>query len=110
MIYKNIQNQCLTTIPAAKLEIGETIETKMNRIIRNKEAIKDSAPLMYQERKNGIDPGCDIRTDRWDIAIEGMNKVAKTKVALRIDRAKTEEKKPEGQSTQGTEPNNPPAA
>ena len=35
---------------------GETIETKINRIVNNKEPIKDGAPLIYTERKEGIRP------------------------------------------------------
>ena len=57
---------------------GETIEQKIERITTNKEPIKDGAPLIYTERKNGIEPQYDIRTDRWEIAIDAMDKVTKT--------------------------------
>ena len=30
---------------------GETIETKVNRIVNNGEPIKDGAPIIYTERK-----------------------------------------------------------
>lgn len=54
---------------------GETIENKIRRIMSNREPIDDSAPLTYTERKEGIRPEFDIRTDRFDIAIEAMDKV-----------------------------------
>ena len=62
---------------------GEMIEEKVNRIVNNKEPIKDGAPLIYTERKEGINPAYDVRTDRWDIAAEAMDKTAKNRVARR---------------------------
>ena len=40
---------------------GETIETKMERVINNKEPIKDGAPLIYTERKDGVKASTNIR-------------------------------------------------
>jgi len=36
---------------------GETIEQKLVRIMNNKEPIKDGAPLIYTERKDGVQAG-----------------------------------------------------
>jgi len=55
---------------------GETIEQKVNRIVNNKEPITDGAPIIYQERKEGVNPAYDIRTDRFEIAVEAMDKVS----------------------------------
>lgn len=68
--------------------IGETIEQKINRILNNKEPITDGAPLIYTERKNGVEAQYDIRTDRFEIAVEAMDKVQKTHLAKREERAK----------------------
>lgn len=62
---------------------GETIETKVNRIVNNGEPIKDGAPIIYTERKDGVLPEYDIRTDRWDVAIEAMDKVNMDRMAKR---------------------------
>lgn len=70
---------------------GETIEQKIERIVNNKEPITDGAPLIYTERKNGVQPEYDIRTDRFDIAIDAMDKVAKTYKARREERIKERE-------------------
>lgn len=61
---------------------GEFIEEKVRRITENGEPIEDSAPIIYTERKDGVNPAYDIRTDRWDIALEAMNTVnsAKSKI------------------------------
>lgn len=60
---------------------GEAIETKVRRLMETGEPIKDGAPLVYQERKEGIKPEFDIRSDKWDIAESAMNMVAKAETA-----------------------------
>lgn len=60
---------------------GERIEEKIERIMSNKEPIKDGSPLIYTERKAGVMPENDIRTDRWEVAADAMDKVAKAKIA-----------------------------
>ena len=47
---------------------GETIEEKIRRITNNKEPITDGAPLVYTDRKDGVRPEYDIRTDRVGIS------------------------------------------
>lgn len=86
---------------------GETIEQKVNRIVNNKEPIKDGAPLIYTDRKDGVLAAYDVRTDRFEIATEAMDKVTKSKLAKR--EAKVVPIKPEGeakpQGNSGTEAN-----
>lgn len=72
---------------------GETLENKIERMISNKEPIKDGAPIIYTERKEGVRASTNIRTDRFEVAIEGMDKVAKSYKARREERAKAPEKK-----------------
>ncbi|AXH75641.1 MAG: hypothetical protein [Microviridae sp.] len=62
---------------------GETIEQKINRITNNKEPITDGAPLIYTNRSEGTRPEYDVRTDRFEIAVEAMDKVTKAKLAKR---------------------------
>ena len=62
---------------------GESIETKVERIVTNNEPISDGAPLIYTDRKEGVLPQYDIRTDRWDIAVEAMGSVAIAEAAKR---------------------------
>ena len=65
---------------------GETIETKIKRILDNKEPIEQISPIIYTERKNGVEPQYDIRTDRFDIALDAMDKVTATRLAKRMAR------------------------
>lgn len=62
---------------------GETIEKKVERILENKEPITDGAPEIYTERKDGVLPGYNIRTDRWEIANDAMHRVNKSGIAGR---------------------------
>lgn len=57
---------------------GESIEQKIERIVNNNEPISDGAPIIYTERKDGVMPEYDIRADKWDIAIDAMDKVAES--------------------------------
>ena len=41
---------------------GETIETKVERIVSTNEPISDGAPLIYTERKDGILAAYNIKT------------------------------------------------
>lgn len=88
---------------------GETIENKIERIVNNKEPIKDGAPILYTERAEGIRASTNIRTDRFEIAIDGMDKVQKSYQARREQKGKVIEldnKKDGGaEPTQGTETN-----
>ena len=86
---------------------GETIEEKMHRIVNNKEPIKDGAPLIYQERSEGVKAGYDIRTDRWEVAIDAMDVQAKAMQAKREEKGKVINmpKDPSGESTQATSNN-----
>lgn len=81
MIYNAIT--CSTSIECNESLEGETIEQKVERIMSNGEAIEDVAPLIYTERADGVQPQYDIRTDRWDVAIDAMDYVTKSEIAKR---------------------------
>ena len=51
---------------------GELIEEKVARLTQEKSPINDGAPIIYTERKDGVLPAYDIRTDRWEIAQAAM--------------------------------------
>ena len=58
-----------TSIEVNKSVIGETIETKVERLVNNKENISGGSPLIFTERKDGVMPEYNIRTDRFELAI-----------------------------------------
>ena len=63
--------------------IGESIERKVERIVTNNEPIKDGAPLIFTDRKDGVGAEYDPRTDRFEIAVEAMDKVTASHAAKR---------------------------
>lgn len=75
--------KCVGRMESVTTYEGETIEAKVNRIVNNKEPITDGAPIIYTERKDGVLPEYDIRTDRWSIAIDAMDKVNMDRLAKR---------------------------
>lgn len=58
---------------------GERLELKIDRMTQNNEPIGDSVPLIYTPRKDGVIAAYDIRTDKWDIALDAMEKVNRTR-------------------------------
>lgn len=94
-----------TNLAVDKSYPGETIEQKINRIVNNGEPISDGAPLIYTERKDGVLPQHDIRTDRFEIAVEKMDYVTRSNIAKREARiVEMNKKKEDGEPkpTQGT--------
>ncbi|UCS96044.1 MAG: hypothetical protein [Microviridae sp.] len=75
---------------------GETIEMKVARVVNNNEPITDGAPIIYTEKKDGVMPDYNVRTDRWDIAIEAMDKVNKAEIAKSLESPKIPDKPEEG--------------
>ena len=69
---------------------GESIEAKVCRIVNNGEPISDGEPLIYTERKDGVKEEYNIRTDRFDIALNAMDYVTKSNRAKRDSVGKPE--------------------
>jgi hypothetical protein len=84
-VYRKLGKSFLTSVE--KLE-GEPIELKIERIVSNKEPISDGAPSIFTERKDGVISAYNIRTDRFEIAAEAMDKVAGSIQAKRDNKGK----------------------
>lgn len=80
---------------------GETIEKKVRRITQNKEPITDGAPIIFTERKEGVNPAYDIRTDKWEIAVDAMDAVSRNNLRKREERLNPKTK--EGDKETGKE-------
>lgn len=57
---------------------GESIETKCARVLQNKEPITDTAPIIYTAKEDGVLPAYNIRTDRFDIALDAYDKITRS--------------------------------
>lgn len=62
---------------------GLSIEEEMLKAKEGKEPLKATVKVTYNDRKDGVLPQHDIRTDRWKIAQEQTTKVHKSEAAKR---------------------------
>lgn len=92
----------LRTKAKTDLSEGESIEEKTRRITQNKEPITDGAPIIHTEKKDGVIPAFDIRTDKWIIAQNAMDAVNRERIA-KSKQYGTGEQKPEVGEQQPTE-------
>ena len=82
--FVNILNQ-KTLLSVNESVEGESIEDKIERITTEREPITDSSPIIYTERKDGVQPEYNPRTDTWEIAIDAMGTLQKQEVKKRWD-------------------------
>ena len=76
---------------------GETLAAQLRRIKASGEGIGMDAPPIFTERKDGVLPQTDIRTDKFEEMIEAHDKVTEVRRAQRADKI-----------TKQIEQNNPP--
>lgn len=67
---------------ASVMGMENTYETesqiqRLRRIVENKEPIKDESPIIYTPKSKGVMPEYDIRTDRFEIAREALEKAGR---------------------------------
>lgn len=74
---------------------AEPLEVTMRRNVLTAEPIQSTAPQIFTERKEGVRPEYDIRTDRMEVAREAMDAVSKASIAKREKNFKTEQKQAE---------------
>lgn len=91
---------------------GEPIEQKIRRILDENEPITDGAPIIYTEKKDGVKPEYNIRADKWDIAIQAMDKVSNYEASKYLQSGempeiKADYKEKETKETKETESSSP---
>lgn len=88
-------------------ESGETLIKKCQRILDEGEPLTDGAPMIYTPKQEGVKPECNVRSDKWDIAMKAMDRVNNYKLTEYLKGGTTEApNKPDGQSNgEATEPN-----
>ena len=80
-------------------EKGETLIKKIQRILDENEPLTDGAPMIYTPKQAGVKPECNVRTDKWDIAMKAMDRVNRYKLTEYLKEGTTEAPdKPDGQT------------
>ncbi len=80
---------------------AEPLETKVERILTQNEPITDGAPIIYTDKKDGVAPQHNVRTDRFEIAAETMDVVHRNKAA-KVEK-KAEAPKPPKEDNKGAQ-------
>jgi len=57
---------------------GESLINEVERMVNNKESIKNTKSLIYTNRSEGVLTAFNIRSDRFDIAIDATDKIRKS--------------------------------
>lgn len=63
---------------------GESLEEMLRKMVAGKEPIKATANLQYHDRKDGVLPEHDIRSDRFNYAMMAADKMHASTYAQRM--------------------------
>lgn len=75
----------ITRIPT---DTGESIEEMVRRCTESNEPIESTAPMIYTEEKDGVLPQYDIRADRFDLALDAIDKYNASATAQSVEQNK----------------------
>lgn len=74
---------CKSRITRLADKEGQSLEEFLRKQVNSKEPIQATAKINYTERKDGVHPEYDIRTDRFEYAMQAMDKVHASNAAQR---------------------------
>ena len=88
-----------TPMKAVETFEGEFIEEKVARVGENKEPIEDGAPMIYTPKQAGVREDSNVRTDKWALAMDAMDRVNNYKLNEYLKKGEAETPKAaEGQA------------
>ena len=83
------------------IDPGETLIKKCQRIIDEGEPLTDGAPTIYTPKQAGVKPECNVRADKWDIAMNAMDQVNSYKLTEYLKEGTTEAPNKPDKQTEG---------
>lgn len=90
------------------IEPGETLMKKCQRILDEGEPLTDGAPMIYTPKQAGVKPECNVRADKWDIAMKAMDRVNNYKLTEYLKNGEAEAPKTaEDKTERGITESNP---
>lgn len=108
MRYTNKKIRVATQINTAKefLKEGLSLQETLRQYKESNQEIEDLelAPEIFQERKDGVDPMCDIRTDKMQLAQDACDTITRTHLLARANKHDMG-KKPQEEFTYVTDTN-----
>lgn len=100
------------TLKVNNSSVGETIEQKMRRVLKSGEPIEEGAPAIFTDPEGGVPPLTNVRTDRFDLALDAIestekHEIAKTDGAAEVKEAEEKPKKGNKSKDSETKPAKP---
>lgn len=69
------------------------LEKQIAQMLVTGQPVEGGSPNIFTERKDGVKPEYDIRTDRFDVAMEAVDKASAMGAAMRTELFKQDTKK-----------------
>ena len=80
---------------------GETLIKKIQRILDENEPLTDGAPMIYTPKQAGVRDDCNIRTDKWTLAMDAMDRVNNYKLNEYLKKGEAEAPKKDQSQSDG---------
>lgn len=78
------------------LREGQSLQELLRKYKAEKSPVDvETTPEIFQERSAGVDPMCDIRTDKMELAQQACDQIARTHMLARANRGDMGKKKQE---------------
>ena len=71
----------------------ETLIKKIQRILDENEPLTDGAPMIYTPKQAGVREDCNVRTDKWALAMDAMDRVNNYKLNEYLKKGEAETSK-----------------
>lgn len=88
-----------TSLRVSKIQEGETMEHKMQRMMQQGADVNDVTELIFTERKEGVIPETDVRNEAWDVAVEATDAASRDHLTKRDARHNPPKKDGDGEAT-----------
>lgn len=84
---------------------GRSLEQQLAALMQGEKMETKGKSLIYTERKDGVLPETNIRSDRMELAQEALDYVTRTEIAKRDEAPKKGTENSTGESIEGTTQN-----
>jgi len=85
-----------TSLRGLESREGETIERKLERMMKNGADLGETGEMIFTERNDGVLPETDIRADRHEIAVDAADAMSQLHLTKRDERHNPKPKDGEG--------------
>jgi hypothetical protein len=75
-----------TSLKGIESREGETIERKLERMMKNGADLGETGEMIFTERTEGVIPETDIRSDRHEIAVDAADAMSQLHLTKRDER------------------------